>query len=252
MEGKLQNILKLIKEWLNSISGEGLAISREEILRICCEYQPEEVWLEKAIFFPNLRMGQVVCRVTAPHYTTVPMEHVSAEQFVRCYSEACFLLCKLLFKEEKLGVVLPQEAFEKAVHNFFYGGMEVRYKRPEFTGHPFSFGLMLDKSYQLGQKTAFYFTVVGGSLRGKIICFYAPRGSEQALRPELYDLLYGVWNTCWAELPRYKYVALRILVKAIRKFRGNALQAPSLGQILAKKPSWSALCRVGPIDPNKS
>lgn len=224
----LKRILKLIEEWLGSLSDEGLAISREEILSAPALnlYPPSEVWLVEAIVYPALRSLQVTCRISAPHYLTDPagMEHVSAEQLVRCYSQACFLLGFALLKEGNLGVVLPQEAMEDIPPSFLYAGMDVRYKRPEPTGHPISFTLTLDKTYQVGQNTVFYFTVASGSLKGKITCFASPKGSQQALDPNLYDWLYGIWKACWAELPAYKLTLFRFLSKIIKTSRRRAPQ----------------------------
>jgi hypothetical protein len=222
-----RQIRTLISEWLDGLTNDCQALDRDQILaRLSAGepldlYKPDEIWLNEAAFNPSLLQLQVVCRIAEPHYTTRSIGHVAAEQLIRCYSQTCFLLGILLTEagSESFGATTKSE-------NFFYAGTEARYRRPEPTGHPITFTLALDKVVKLGDSAAFYFKIVSGSMTGKVMCFYAPGGSSQELPATLYDQLYFVWKSAWAELPKFKLNCLRLVARLLKP-RTRPLPTPT-------------------------
>ncbi len=222
-----RQIRTLISEWLDSLTKDCLTLDRDQILARLSDgqpldlYKPNEVWMNEAAFNPLLQQVQVVCRIAEPHYTTRGIGHVAAEQLIRCYSQSCFLLGILLMEN---GETAPGDQTKS--ESFFYAGTEVRYRRPEPTGHPISFTLALDKIVRLGEKSAYYFRIVSGSMTGKVMCFYAPGGSTQELPSSLYDQIYFVWKSAWAELPKFQLNFLRLIARLIKP-KAHPLPTPT-------------------------
>ena len=225
-----RKVRSLIKEWLSPLTEGCMTVGREGILDRLSRgnpidsYRPDGVWLEEVSLNAELQQLQVVCLVPEPHYLQGDaMEYVSAEQLIRCYAQACGMLGVLLRESGNIHFQPDQSISSRS---FFFADTNVRYRRPEPTGHPISFTLSLNKVIHRGGNIIYYFGIVSGSMTGRVTCFYSPDGSSQALPTELYDKLYFVWKSLWAELPKFRLNFLRLLARLIRQGQSQ-LPAPT-------------------------
>ena len=226
-----RQVRSLIDEWFSPLTQACVTVDRQGILDRLSEgkpidfYKPEGVWLEEASFNTALQQLQLVCRIPEPHYLKGDdaMDHVSAEQLIRCYAQACYLL-GILLRESNSSFFPPNQSVRSRA--FFYAGTEVRYRRPEPTGKPISFTLALDKAVRVGENTAYYFRIVGGSMTGRVMCFYTPSGSAQELPATLYDQLYFLWKSAWAELPKFQLNAMRLISRLYGRHQLQPLTVP--------------------------
>lgn len=214
-----RQVRTLIDEWLDGLNKDGQTLDHIDIQARLSGGEPLDTYklsavcVIQAIFNPTLRRIQVVCLPeSSGSYLTRPASHITAEQITRCLSETCYLL----------GIVLNQSGellFEGNIEedNFFYAGDEGRFRRPEPANRPLTFTLTLDKTARLGQSVAYYFGITKGSKRGTALCFYAPDGSQQVLNPNLYSWLYEVWQSAWAELPKFKLNAMRLIARLLHR-----------------------------------
>jgi hypothetical protein len=138
-------------------------------------YPPNEILVAEYSFDDDgygITVGCIVPLNT--HYTSKPISYVTAENFVRCLSQASYLLAEHVLEHESLKPVeMGAEAFRQAAekHDLFYRNLDMTFHHRTTRGQPFTLRLRLRnwrEIKRLGDFLLFTFTIDKTVISGEI------------------------------------------------------------------------------------
>lgn len=147
-------------------------------------YPPEEIFITEAVFDDEEHSVTVTCLVPQrSYYTAKPIPYVTAENYVRCLSQASYILAHHLIIKGLTGVEVSPDEFARAAVNH-----ELYYRNQAIDGFhekvgkdiPFVIKLTLQNVREIkrmGGFVLFSFTIERTVIDGKMSFIYV-RGTE--------------------------------------------------------------------------
>lgn len=81
-------------------------------------YPQAEIYIVEYSFADKQLAIDVTCRVPKGTYTSIPIPYVTAENYVRCLSQACYLLAERVLEKKIVSLDVEVEKFRKAATNY--------------------------------------------------------------------------------------------------------------------------------------
>ncbi|MEK7538129.1 MAG: hypothetical protein AAB619_04130 [Patescibacteria group bacterium] len=110
-------------------------------------YPPEQIFITGYLFDdPSLGIT-VTCRVpTETFYTARPIPYVTAENYVRCLSQASYLLAEHVLEARLLSLEMDVEVFRSAAANYeiYYRNLAMTFHHRTERSQPFEMRLALE------------------------------------------------------------------------------------------------------------
>ncbi|MDD4290335.1 MAG: hypothetical protein PHH83_03630 [Patescibacteria group bacterium] len=93
-------------------------------------YPPEGIFIQNYSFDDRKLSIDVICKVVGKSYTTKPVPYVTAENYLRCLSQACYLLADHIIEKKLVNIDISLTAFRDAAINY-----ELYYRNVAMTFH---------------------------------------------------------------------------------------------------------------------
>lgn len=112
------------------------------------------VFPSEQIFVKNYRFDDDGLAITVEclipqsiHYTAMPIPYVTAENFVRCLSQACYLLAEHVLKHKLIPLKVDVEEFRQAAENYelYYRNISMTFHKQIAVGEKFTMKFELKK-----------------------------------------------------------------------------------------------------------
>lgn len=93
-------------------------------------YPPEDIFIQSHSFDDEKLSIHVTCKVGGKSYTTKPVPYVTAENYLRCLSQACYLLADHIIERKLINIDISLSAFREAATNY-----DLYYRNVSMTFH---------------------------------------------------------------------------------------------------------------------
>lgn len=146
-------------------------------------YPPEEIFVTEAVFDDEEHSVTVTCLVPQrSYYTAKPIPYVTAENYVRCLSQASYILAHHLIIEGLTGVEVSPDEFAKAAvdHELYYRNLAMTFHEKVGKNTQFVMKLVLGNVREIkrmGDFLLFSFTNERTVISGEMSFIYV-RGAE--------------------------------------------------------------------------
>lgn len=128
-------------------------VSPQEETTILNEIYPKsQIFIKNAEFFPDRPSVVVTCVVAvAEHYTAKPIPYVTTENYVRCLSQASYLLAEHLLKESRLDIDTSLDGFRKAAtaYESYYRNLAMTFHKRVSKGESFTLKLSITNAKEI-------------------------------------------------------------------------------------------------------
>lgn len=93
-------------------------------------YPPEGIFIQNYSFDDERLSIHVNCKIVGRSYTTSPVPYVTAENYLRCLSQACYLLADHIIERKLINIDISLSAFRDAATNY-----DLYYRNVSMTFH---------------------------------------------------------------------------------------------------------------------
>jgi hypothetical protein len=103
-------------------------------------YPPSQIFITNYSFDDdNLAIDVVCCVPDKPSYTLKPIPYVTAESYVRCLSQACYLLAERILEKDLTPLDISVDIFRKAAADFelYYRNLSMTFHKRAAKGEKF-------------------------------------------------------------------------------------------------------------------
>lgn len=136
-------------------------------------YEKDEIFLQDIIFNKNEKSLIGKFLIQNKSYSKKPVNYVTAENFVRCFSQSAYTLAYLLTKENILPesiLNLNEKLFKKKMENLemFYKDIHIGFHKKVTREESFEIKIVLENFKSIREFEIFYFKVKSGPVDGNM------------------------------------------------------------------------------------
>ncbi len=133
-------------------------------------YPEQEIFIKKFSFSKNELSIKITCEVPIQSYVKNSIPYITAENYVRCISQASYLLAYHVLKNKLISTKINEISFLKEMENYelYYRNMSMTFHKKQKRGEKFEMELTLKSFNEIKDFILFTFSIKRNCISGEM------------------------------------------------------------------------------------